>query len=69
MTIRFSLLIYLATFNILTNIGSHIGPKVVIFNKILYSVLFIVTYNRGIVSLFNYSNVKTFKDIEFLLIK
>ena len=45
------------------------GPKVVAFNKIPYSVLSIVAYNRGIILLFYYSNIKTFRNIEFLLVK
>ena len=69
MIIRFSLLIYLVTFNILTNLGSYIGLEVVAFNKILYSVLTIVIYNRGIILLFYYSNAKTFRNIEFSLVK
>ena len=69
MTVRFNLLIYLATFNILANIESHIGPEVIAFNKVLCFILFIVTYNGGIMSLFYYPNIKTFRDIEFPLIK
>ena len=69
MTVRFGLLIYLATFDILANVGSHMGPEVVVFNKVLHSVLSIVTYNRGIVSLFYYPNAEIFRDIEFPLIK
>ena len=45
------------------------GPEVVAFNKILCSILFIVAYNGGIMSLFYYPNIETLKDIEFSLIK
>ena len=69
MTVRFNLLIYLATFNILANVGSHIGPEVVAFNKVFYSVLSIVTCNGGIILLFYYPNAETLRDIEFFLIK
>ena len=69
MTVRFSLLIYLVTFNILINVGSYIGPEVVAFNKVLYFVLSVVIYNRDIMLLFYYSNTETFRDIEFPLIK
>ena len=69
MTVRFNLLIYLVIFDILVNIRSYMGPKVITFNKILYSVLFIIAYNRDIMSLFYYPNTETLRDIEFLLIK
>ena len=69
MMVRFSLLIYLITFDILANVGSHIRPEIVIFNKVLRSILFIVAYNRGIILLFYYSNIIIFRDIEFPLIK
>ena len=69
MTVKFSLLVYLATFNILTNVESHMGPEVVAFNKVLYSILFIVTYNKGIISLFYYPNAEILRNIEFFLIK
>ena len=69
MIIGFNLFIYLATFNIPPDVGSHIGPEVVAFNKIFYFMLSIVTYNRGIISLFFYFYADSFRDIEFLLIK
>ena len=64
MIIRFSLLIYLVIFDILANIGSYIGPEVIMFNKVLRFVLFIVIYNGGIISLFYYPNAETLRDIE-----
>ena len=67
--VRFNLLIYLVTFNILTNIGSYMGPEVVAFNKILYFILSIVACNGGIILLFYYPNTKIFRDIEFSLVK
>ena len=69
MLVGFGLLIYLITFNILANVESYIGPEVVAFNKVLYFILFIMAYNGGIMSLFYYPNMKTFRDIEFPLIK
>ena len=69
MAVRFSLLIYLATFNILANVESYIKPEVVAFNKILHFILFIVAYNGGIILLFYYPNTETLRDIEFFLIK
>ena len=69
MTVRFNLLIYLVTFDILMNVGSYMGPEIIAFNKVLYSILFIVAYNRGIMSLFYYPNAETLRDIEFSLIK
>ena len=69
MTVGFSLLIYLATFNILANVGSHMGPKVVTFNKILCFMLSIVARNRGIMSLFYYFNAETLRNIKFPLVK
>ena len=69
MIIRFNLLIYLTTFDILADVRSHMGPEIIIFNKVLYSILFIVACNRGIILLFYYSNTETFRDIEFSLIK
>ena len=68
-TVRFSLLIYLVTFNILINVGSHIGLEIIAFNKILHFILIVVVYNGNIISLFYYSNAETFRDIEFFLIK
>ena len=69
MTVRSNLLIYLATFNILANIGSHIEPEVVVFNKILHSVLSVVVHNRGIILFFYYPNTEIFRNIKFSLIK
>ena len=69
MMVGFNLLIYLVTFNILANVGSHMGLEVVAFNKVLYFVLFIVARNGGIISLFYYSNAETLRNIEFLLVK
>ena len=69
MIIRFSLLIYLVTFDILANVGSYMGLEVVAFDKILCSILFIVACNRGIMSLFYYFNAETFRNIKFFLIK
>ena len=69
MMIRFNLLIYLVTFNILANVGSYIGPEIVAFNKVLCSVLSIVIYNRGIMLLFYYSNTETLRNINFFIIK
>ena len=69
MMVRFSSLIYLATFNILANVGSYMGPEVVAFDKVLHSVLFIMARNGGIVSLFYYPNAEILRDIEFPLIK
>ena len=51
------------------NIGSYMGPEIVAFNKILYFVLFIVAYNKGIILPFYYSNTETLRDIKFFLIK
>ena len=69
MTVRFNSLIYLVTFNILANVESYMRPEVIAFNKILCFILFIVAYNRGIMSLFYYFNAETFRDIKFFLIK
>ena len=69
MTVRFNLLIYLATFDILADIRSYIVPKIIMFNKVLYSILSIIAYNRGIILLFYYLNAEIFRDIEFSLIK
>ena len=69
MTVRFGLLIYLVTFDILANVGSHMGSEVVAFNKVLCFMLFIVACNGGIISLFYYFNAETLRDIEFFLIK
>ena len=69
MMVGFGLLIYLITFDILADIGSYIRPKIIAFNKVLYSVLFIVIYNGGIILLFYYFNTETFRNIEFPLIK
>ena len=69
MMVRFGLLIYLVTFNILANVGSYMGPEVVAFNKILCFMLFIMAYNGGIMSLFYYSNAETLRNIEFFLVK
>ena len=69
MTVRFNSLIYLATFNILANVRSHMRPEVIAFNKILHFILFIIAYNRGIISLFYYPNTEIFRNIEFFLIK
>ena len=69
MTVKFNLLIYLVTFNILTNIGSHMESEIIIFNKVLCFILFIVVYNGDIMSLFYYFNTETLRDIKFPLIK
>ena len=69
MTVRFSLLIYLVIFDILTNVGSYMGPEEVIFTKILSFILSIVAYNRGIIFIFYYPNTETLRDIEFFLVK
>ena len=51
------------------NVGSHMGPEVVAFNKIFCFILSIIAYNRDIISLFYYPNAETLRDIKFLLIK